>query len=740
MGASSGDVIRFAGRNPISKIKAHTSKITNIISSTTDDRFAVSAGSCIKVYDSKFRCTIVIGTKELGVRNQISSLSWHPETRKILIGTTGNEVWELSSDDGSNICEGPLICSHSSSPTSISAHPNGSTFATVADDGFLHVWGDEHLNFDLGMPSRACAYSPDGRMLAVGLGKPIKDTAKTINGKWIVIDVSNRSFRTIAERRDTRKFIREMKWYSSGDRLAVGSDKIYVYSVASEAVKEVAITLVSTIDITSPPIHFDYSRDGKYLRVNTEANELMWYEADPAIRIEEASMMKDVEWESETCVFSWNCQGVHHDEAAIQSLDCYTDAEYCAFVVSGGDDGVLRVHTYPCTSTRSNYLPYDAHGGSVTCLRILRGGSHVISAGDDHAIMIWRHENEIVDGDGMLNAANESNPNATDMMCHTAVYDTNDQTIYPTSGVCIVLDEKRTTQTHFQRHDSNVTAVVASTSRRLIASGDNCEDFPSKIWIWDPKTCTEIISLSDSRLRGVMALAFSPNDKMLACASSDENHRIFVWSTLSGNWNDAYLSAYCLGGHEQIVFLQFAQSHDLIIGGRNCLNFYSFEPSLSVSRGDLSTAQCQGETLLCGAMMGEEKLITGTSGGTLITWNVTEKKIVNEFKAHSGGSVTSLCSCAEGIVSASSDGFISIWSHSLQKMNVYQTTRSSVIHSLDVSLHSNKMSTMKILASSDDSDCFEISCVTGNVICQIPTQSNGGVVVSVDKPAHKNNQ
>mmetsp|Transcript_32117 Transcript_32117/g.64971 ORF Transcript_32117/g.64971 Transcript_32117/m.64971 type:complete len:756 (-) Transcript_32117:1728-3995(-) len=722
VGASTGDVIRFAGATPISKIKAHTSKITNI-SSVAGGRFAISAANSIKLYDSKCRCIIAVDTEVLGVRHQISSLSWHADTRKILIGTEGNEVWELSSEDGSNINDGPLVSAHASSPMAISAHPNGTTFATVADDGFLRVWNDENTSLDLAMPSRACAYSPDGRMLAVGFGKPVKDTAKTINGKWVIIDVSHSSYCIIAERRDSRRFIREMKWYSNGDRLAVGSDKIYVYQLASETnpALKVDISLVSTIDMNSPSIHFDFSKDGKYLRVNSEANELMWFEADPAIRISEASLMKDTEWESDTCVFDWNVQGAHHPEGPnVMSLDCYT--EDCSSVVTGGDDGVLRMYSYPCTSTRSNYLSYIGHDGAVTSVMILKGGSHVISAGDDHAIMIWRHEIDDNYGDRLLSERQESSVidavDATDMCC-TALYGCADQIMFPTSGVCLVMNAKRSTQNLFQRHNSQIGAVATSSSRQLVASGDSCSDFPSKIWIWDPQTCTEIASLSDSRLRGVSALAFSPDENRLACVSSDENHRIFVWTAINGNWSNAYLSAYSLGGHEKISFVQFTQTQ-LITGGRNNLNFWSFVPNLSVSKGVVST-QSQHDTLLCGAMMGDT-LLTGTSEGSFVTWDLTENKIVGEVKAHNS-SVTSLRACPEGIVSGSSDGLVTIWSSdAFQKKRSFDVGTTSAIHSLDICPHSNGHSTMKILAVSD-STCFEISCVTGRVTnaAKIPT-------------------
>ncbi len=722
VGASTGDVIRFAGTTPSSKIKAHTSKITNI-ATASDGKFAISAANSIKLYDSKLRCIIAIDTELLGVTHQISSLSWHGDMRKILIGTEGNEVWELSSDDGSNINNGPLVAAHASPPRAICAHPNGSTFATVADDGFLRIWGDddENSSLDLTMPSRACAYSPSGMLLAVGFGKPVKDTAKTINGKFIIIHVDDSSYRIIAERRDSRSFIREMKWHCNGDRLAVGSDKIYVYQLISEtnpAVK-VDISLISTIDMTSPPIHFDWSTDGKYLRVNSEANELMWFEADPAIRISEASKTKDIEWESNTCVFDWNVQGTHHPEGwEVRSLDCYT--EDCSCVVTGGDDGMLRQYSYPCTSTRANYLPYAGHGGAVTSVVILKGGSHVISAGADDAIMVWRHEIDENYGDHLLNERQETSKvdtvNASDMY-PAALYVSSDyQIMYPTSGVCAVLDLKRDTHNLFQKHDSQIRAVATTKSRHLVASGDSSSDFPTKIWIWDPQTCTEIALLSDSRLRGVSVLAFSPDEKKLACISSDENHRIFVWSTINGNWSDAYLSAYSLGGHEQISFVQFTQTQ-LIAGGRNNLNFWSFAPNLSVCKGVVS----RNDALLCSAMM-NGKLITGTSEGSFVIWDITEKKIVKEFKAHNSH-VTSLCACREGIISGCSDGSITIWSSdTFQKKRSFHVGTSRAIDSIDICPHSNGLSTMKILAVSD-SKCFIVSCVTGSVTsaAKIPT-------------------
>jgi hypothetical protein len=186
------------------------------------------------------------------------------------------------------------------------------------------------------------------------------------------------------------------------------------------------------------------------------------------------------------------------------------------------------------------------------------------------------------------------------------------------------------------------------------------------------------------------------------------DNKIFIWTTLNGSWNDSYLYAHALGGHEKINFIQMTQTH-LITGGKT-LNFWSFVPTLSVSRGVLST-NYSTEELLCGAIVGDNQLITGTSGGSFITWDIAKKKIVNECQAHTAA-ITSLCACPEGLVSANSEGLITLWSSDMQKIQVFDTGSSSPIHSLDVSLHSNGLSTVKILAL-DPSNCFEISCITG---------------------------
>ncbi|KAL7536887.1 hypothetical protein ACHAXR_007473 [Thalassiosira sp. AJA248-18] len=740
VGSSGGDLIQFRSNmnerenKPDKKrVKAHQLAVTNI--SSTNDGFVSSSNDCFKIWNSSMRCMLSINQTTLGTKYPISSICWAKDM--ILVGTSGNEIWQLSPDDGSNLIEDgkSLVSSHApSSPMGLSVHPNG-TFATCGDDGILRIWNafdyQENKSIDLDMPARSCAFSPDA-MIAVGFGKPVKDNARTINGKWVILSMSdNGDYQIIAERRDVKKFVSEMKWHGNGDRLAVGSGdkKICVYGIATEtkpAIK-VDITLLSMVDLTSPVIRFDFSRDGKYLRANYECNELHFFEAGPGLHIKEPSRLKDTQWETETCI-DWNVQGIllQDEEAETVSLDCST--QYCPTIVSGDSHGRLKMHQFPCTSSNAQYTTYPAHLGPVGKVRWIPGG-YVVSTGEtDGVSMIWRQEVDegfsldnvdAVPATAQLEVS--TSPTSSEETCHSAVYDLVGQIIYPTSGICVIFDKKRNCHAKmdsFQKHEATVSTICTSHSRQLLASSDE-----KTIRVWDSQTCTEVVMLSDDLQQLVSVLSFSPNDAQLVSVSSDgQNQIICVWQTLNGEWNDAYLGFHTLAGREKVHFCMFitidANQTHLVSGGRKHVNFWTEQNStLVLSKGVLSK-QCIHDTFLCGVPV-DEKIVTGTNSGSFVVWE--DKKMVKEIQEHDE-SVSSLCACPEGLISGCAKGIVILWSKTLQKVASFDVASSSSspllsrIFSIDITPHTNRSSTMKILVRTQSGEILEISCVTGNII------------------------
>jgi len=754
VGTSTGQVIQFEENEPHKRIKAHQSAVTNI--SCANDGFVTSSADGFKHWSSEMKCILSIYTQALGTKHHICSICWAKDM--ILIGTSGDEIWQVSSDDGSNLNgDGKaLMSSHSSSPFGISVHPNG-TFATCGEDGFLRVWNlfdhQENLSFDLGMPARSCAFSPDaiGRMIAVGFGKPVKDNARTINGKWIILNISDKGdFQIIFERRDSRKFITEMKWHNS-DRLAVGSSdkKICVYQLTTETkpATTVGVALLSMIDLVSPPIHFDFSKDGKYLRANYESHELHYFEVGPGLHIKEQSRLKDTQWETETCIFEWNVQGVWRKEdteagTEIVSLDC--SIQDCPSIVSGDSRGRLKIHQFPCTSARAQYITYPAHLGPIGKVRWISGG-YVVSTGEkDNALFCWRKDVDDGFGDrlGVVESAADLDKDdaslASDgVSCHSALYDFVGQIIYPSSGNCVIFDKRRQTRPrHDERdvetleasvdsglglsrqdshdsfqHEATVSAICTSHSRQLMASSHD-----ETIRLWDSQ-CSEVATIlsDDHQQHNVSILSFSPDDTKLVSVSSDGHNQIIcVWMTLNGEWNDAHLHLQTLAGHEKVYFCHFTatnQAH-LVSGGSHHVNFWSERHStLGVSK------HSHQDTLSCGVSV-HETLITGTKSGALVVWE--EQKIVKEVQAHNDG-VLSLCACPEGFVSGCCKGVVILWSNTLQKVASFDVAQSSpsslqsAICSIDITPHLNGSSTMKILVRTRYGEIFEISCLAEQV-------------------------
>jgi len=743
VGASTGHIIELDSINKTvcKRLKAHTSAITNI-SPRSDDGFISSSNDRVKLYSSSMRCMISISTETLDTTHSISSICWAGDS--MMVGTTGNEVYQLSSSDGSNMIgdNKALISSHSSSPMGLSVHPNG-TFATTSDDGFLRLWNHfdsrENISIDIKMASRACAFSPNahGKMIAIGCGKPIKDNAKTINGRWIILNISeDGSGQIIAERRDSRAYINEVKWHSNGDIIAVGSGdkKLCVYQLTTQTKPAVNnISLLSIIDLSSVPINFDFSQDGKYLRTSTESNELLFHEAGPGLLIKEPSKLKDCQWETQTCIFGWNVQGVRREnEPDVQSLDCSAQD---SSMVSGDSLGRIKMHQYPCTTSAAQFITYPAHLGPVANTRFLPGGYVVSSGVVDNTIMIWRQD--IDDRGDFVTSSSSFDPNEN-KVCNSVIYDeSGDKVIYTSSGNCIIFDKQTNQVVDKFPHETTVSAICSSHSRQLIASGDT-----SAMKIWDAQTCKQVAILSDDRCQkqNISILSFSPDDKKLVSVGTFGcDQTICIWTTQSGDWNDAHLIHYTLAGHDKIHFAVFDTNKSLLVtGGNQHVNFWSEQSGIStldVSRGDLSQ-NCTSGTFNCGISL-DNKLITGTSCGSFVIWE--DKKIVQEVQSHSGSIVT-LCKSPEGFISSCSKGIIILWSSAnIQKIASFNIASSQSpskvqlsIYSIDMFPNTSNSSTMKILARMESTDVLEIPTVTGCISLLVKGSGNKAEVPTVE--------
>ena len=115
------------------------------------------------------------GLHNIGKLRGIKSLHVDMNNRKILYGTSGCEIGEVSLEDGKDINTGPLVQGHiRDTCQGLSSHPIRQECITSGDDKTLRIWNlDTHkmINLlDLPDIARTVVYSPTGQLIAVGLG------------------------------------------------------------------------------------------------------------------------------------------------------------------------------------------------------------------------------------------------------------------------------------------------------------------------------------------------------------------------------------------------------------------------------------------------------------------------------------------------------------------------------------------------------------------------------------------
>jgi WD40 repeat protein/Ca2+-binding EF-hand superfamily protein len=140
----------------------------------------------INLRDKKYNC----------FRWAVRSVCLNKDRRKVLIGTAGNEIFEISAtEEAVDMNEGALVTGHCRGKLGgIAAHPLNNEFATAGDDKTIRLWNSETHELirmlPLSQEATSCAYSPDGYLLAVGLKtggvvivsllKPVLDVVKEL--------------------------------------------------------------------------------------------------------------------------------------------------------------------------------------------------------------------------------------------------------------------------------------------------------------------------------------------------------------------------------------------------------------------------------------------------------------------------------------------------------------------------------------------------------------------------------
>eukprot|EP01034_Spumella_vulgaris_P001293 gene1293-1706_t len=69
-------------------------------------------------------------------------------------------------------------------------------------------------------------------------------------------------------------------------------------------------------------IAIDFSSDGEWLRSNSQDRELCFFNSDDGTLQSNIASMRDIQWASNNCIYSWHINGLHRAMFATESVLC----------------------------------------------------------------------------------------------------------------------------------------------------------------------------------------------------------------------------------------------------------------------------------------------------------------------------------------------------------------------------------------------------------------------------------
>ena len=359
----------WKGRNVATIRKDHT-KAVNSLCGYRDDRVGVISGGkdgLIIIWDSSLA---VVRRFDLNVTSATSPTSTEVRAvsamaNKLIIGTMSSEIYELDVPTGDRKL---VLGGHHGKGElwGLETHPTNNNACSVGDEGVLMVW-DLASNKRMGARSvggkaRACAYAPDGGQIAVGL----------YSGNVKVY--SDNLEKEIADVKVAKEWIACMKYSPDGSTLAVGSHDNVIYLLETSSYSRRSLCKGHSSYIT----HLDWSGDNKFLQSNCGSYELLYWTAKGK-QVTSSSSMKDVVWNTWSCTLGWPVSQIFQGGAGGGDVNCVIRAGNV--LVSGGDDALVKLWSYPLIKDKAKKKCYKGHSSHVSNVVATSDGNTILTSG-----------------------------------------------------------------------------------------------------------------------------------------------------------------------------------------------------------------------------------------------------------------------------------------------------------------------------------------------------------------------
>ena len=604
-GTADGHLYLFDDDMLTKTIKAHESFINTLASCKDGLLVSGAKDGLVKLWrwaEDELENTHTFDVRDLKccLINKIRSVDVDEAGGKLLVGTQGSEILEMSIVDGSNINgSGPLIKGHHKGEVrGLSVHPTKPEFVTVGDDGVLCLWDAKtyreikYIKMDTG--GRAVAFDVEGGQIAVGLGKPDTKKAGKKDGTFFIFQSDNLS--QVHEGRDSNEAIMEIKFSPDGKTLAVGSydTNVYLYN-AKDGYSKRAVIKCAASWVT----HLDFTVDSQYVQISDGAHSLVFAECTNGVEIPTPASLKDASWSTVNTPLGWGVKGFwpknNPEGLDVQACD---RSKGQGEIASIDNFGRLKLWRYPCHADNPGHLSYRGHSYNGGNVKWMADDAYVLSMGaTDRCIFQWKvnREGKIDSGDEAGDSGDDSElevdggmggatptvlsggviaepyagikpwiksmvpPSNLEMenverpkynldldyihgcriddVRNVIKYNAQAEIVYPAAAVAVISrPSDRSQQFCCNGHQSDIVALAVSECGKFIATGDVGLDVT--VCVWDALTGKPLKSMEKVHKKGVACMCFSPDGKYLSSVAHDETHTTCIYQTFNGEWND----------------------------------------------------------------------------------------------------------------------------------------------------------------------------------------------------------
>ena len=414
-GQASGHLYVWHGRNCVQAIRAHRGSLNALFVGALG---ALSGGKDGKVrqWSHALEPGASFDLTELGANPTIRSVCLSNDGAKLLVGTGGNEIYELSAADGSDALGGPVTSSHfGRAMRGIACHPLKPEFATCGADSTVRAWDITTRNpvrtAKLDAPVSCVCYHPNGDLLAIGLGNSsaageLRMPPNPKTGGFCVLNDADLSI--AFEARDSTLPLVACRFSPDGEVLAFASEDCSVYLYASAEEYE---SIGQCRRHPAPVRCIDFSKDSRWVRSCCDAGQLHFFNANSAQYQSNLSALKDLRWATETCYFGYGVAGVYgatrRDGAQLTACARARAGddgpESGGGVLATGDSyGRIRLARFPSRQDGARF-EWRGHAGVVVAATFNSDETHLLTAGrDDRCVMQWilmEDERDVEDAD-----------------------------------------------------------------------------------------------------------------------------------------------------------------------------------------------------------------------------------------------------------------------------------------------------------------------------------------------------